>query len=189
MKIRDSGMPKESYWESFFNPYFILSQLQLDNSITDVAEFGSGYGTFSIPAASLIRDTLYALDIDPEMTKSLRNKIAERNVRNIKVIETDFASQGTGLNDNSVEYVMLFNILHAKKPVKLLKEAKRILRQNGKVGIIHWNYDSSSPRGPSMEIRPKPEQCKNWIEQAGFKINKGPISLPPYHYGIIGIKR
>ena len=54
---------------------------------------------------------------------------------------------------------MPFNILHLEKPEVLLKEAKRILTKNGKVGIIHWNYGSKTPRGPSMDIRPNPEQC------------------------------
>jgi len=189
MKIRDSGMPPEEMWITFFDTEFILSELGIDKNIKDAAEFGSGYGTFSIPAAKIITGILYAIDVEPGMIKSLRNKTAERNISNIKVIETDFVTQGTGLNDNSIDYVMLFNILHSEEPVKLLNEAKRILRQNGKAGIIHWNYDPSTPRGPSMEIRPRPEQCKNWIEQAGFKIDKYPFPIPPYHYGIVGIKK
>jgi hypothetical protein len=36
-----------------------------------------------------------------------------------------------------------------------------------------------------MNIRPKPEQCKQWAEQAGFKMTAdGIIDLPPYHYGM-----
>ena len=84
---------------------------------------------------------------------------------------------------------MLFNILHTEEPVKLLNEAFRVLKHGGKVGVIHWKYSETTPRGPSLEIRPKPEQCTNWMIEAGFKIDKGPISLPPFHYGIIGIKR
>lgn len=189
MKIRDSGMPPEEMWITFFDTEFILSELGIDKNIKDAAEFGSGYGTFSIPAAKIITGILYAIDVEPGMIKSLRNKTAERNISNIKVIKTDFVTQGTGLNDNSIDYVMLFNILHSEEPVKLLNEAKRILRQNGKAGIIHWNYEPSTPRGPSMEIRPRPEQCKKWIEQAGFKIDKYPFPIPPYHYGIVGIKK
>jgi ubiquinone/menaquinone biosynthesis C-methylase UbiE len=53
-----------------------------------------------------------------------------------------------------VDYAMLFNILHAEQPERLLREARRILAPHGLLGIIHWNYDPSTPRGPSMEIRP-----------------------------------
>lgn len=83
---------------------------------------------------------------------------------------------------------MLFNILHTEKPVELLNEAFRILKHGGKVGIIHWKYSNATPRGPSLEIRPKPEQCGKWLVEAGFKLHKTNIDLPPYHYGIVGLK-
>ncbi len=70
----------------------------------------------------------------------------------------DFIFEGSGLKDQSVNYAMLFNILHAEKPEGLLKEAYRILIPEGKLGVIHWNYDSKTPQGPLMAIRPRPEQ-------------------------------
>jgi SAM-dependent methyltransferase len=188
VKIRDSGMLEESYWESFFDPQYILSQLQFDNTITDAVEFGSGYGTFTIPAAKLIKGDLFAFDIEPEMIAILRRKILKEKLSNIKILQVDFVKDRTKLKEGSVDYVMLFNILHAEDPVALLNEAYRLIKHNGKVGVIHWIHSSSTPRGPSLDIRPKPEQCIDWIEQAGFKLRSGIISLPPYHYGIIGIK-
>ena len=83
---------------------------------------------------------------------------------------------------------MLFNILHAEDPVGLLRETWRILQSGGKVGVIHWNYDPTTPRGPSMEIRPRPEQTQKWLEQAGFSLVEHQIDLPPYHYGVVGLK-
>ena len=81
-------------------------------------------------------------------------------------------------------WIMLFNILHTKEPEKLLREAYRILQVGGKLGIIHWNYDLTTPRGPPMEIRPKPEQCIKWAESAGFN-SSIKYDLKPYHYGIV----
>jgi tRNA G37 N-methylase Trm5 len=189
MKIRESGMPEESYWESFFDTRFIFSQLQLNKSITDVVEFGSGYGTFSIPAAKIIKGNLHAFDIDPTMIKRLKEKAQREKIYNIKINKTDFAKVGTNLAESSIDYVMLFNILHAEETLTLLKETYRILKYNAKVGIIHWIYSDSTPRGPSLNIRPKPEQCKAWMKFAGFKIEKNNLSFPPYHYGILGIKK
>jgi ubiquinone/menaquinone biosynthesis C-methylase UbiE len=93
-------------------------------------------------------------------------------------------TEGTGLENESVDYVMLFNILHIENPEALLEETHRILRPEGRLGIIHWNYDASTPRGPSMSIRPKPEQCIQWAMSARFR---DPIryALKPYHYGIV----
>lgn len=188
MKIRESGMPEESYWESFFDTQFIFSKLQLDNTIFDAVEFGSGYGTFSIPAAKIIKGTLYAIDIDDAMINRLKERIATENVSNIRVIKRDFVNEGTGIENSSVDYVMLFNTLHAENPGILLSEAYRILKPNGKVGVIHWIHSPDTPRGPSLEIRPTPLQCVEWLLKANFKIISKEISLPPYHYGIIAYK-
>jgi ubiquinone/menaquinone biosynthesis C-methylase UbiE len=95
---------------------------------------------------------------------------------------------GTGLPDASCEYVMLFNILYAEDPLKILAETRRILMPGGRVGVIHWIYDASTPSGPSMDIRPKPEQCQSWLRQAGFRIVGQVIDFPPYHYGLVGKK-
>jgi ubiquinone/menaquinone biosynthesis C-methylase UbiE len=189
MKIRESGMPDEKYWESFFDIHNIFTQLQINDKVKDLVEFGSGYGTFTIPAAKIIRGNVYAVEIEPSMANHLKQKIISENLSNIKIQQRDFVKDDTGLPDSSIDYVMLFNILHAENPVRLLKEAFRILKQEGKAGIIHWIYSSETPRGPSMNIRPKPEQCIEWMQSVGFKVESDVISLPPYHYGIVGIKK
>jgi len=189
MKIHDSGMPEAQMWESFFDAESILSKLQLTAKINDVVEFGCGYGTFTIPAASIVSGNVYALDIEQEMLDITNSYALEEKLSNVKCLLRDFISDGSGLPNNSVDYAMVFNILHTKQPLELLKEAYRILKLNGIVGIIHWNYDSTTPRGPTMEIRPRPEQCRVWTEQAGFILTGGGIvDLPPYHYGIVLIK-
>ncbi len=188
MKIRDSGMPEEKYWETFFDVKNIFFRLQFNESIKNAVEFGSGYGTFTIPAARIIKGDLHAYDIEPEMISALKEKLRKEKITNVKAHRSDFVKDGTKLKDESVDYAMLFNILHAEEPVSLLKEACRILKPGGKAGIIHWIYSASTPRGPSLEIRPKPEQCIEWIISAGFETGGVVIQLPPYHYGLVGIK-
>lgn len=180
-------MPEKGIWEQFFIPEKVLETLGLDGCVWDVAEFGCGYGTFTIPAARLIQGKIYAIDMEPKMIALTQNKAQENGLTNVKTITRDFIADGTGLKDASVDYVMLFNILHVENPVNLLKEARRILTTKGKLGIIHWNYDASTPRGPSMNIRPKPEQCISWAEEVGFA-KPMRYELKPYHYGILAIK-
>jgi SAM-dependent methyltransferase len=185
MKVRDSGMPDEEMWDSFFSPEMILSLLGLDASIREVAEFGCGYGTFTIAAARLVRGTVHAFDIEPEMIQRVQGKCRMEGVTNVRLELRDFVANGTGLADGSMDMVLLFNILHHEEPVALLAEAFRILRPGGIAAIIHWNYDSSTPRGPAMDIRPRPEQCIDWAEQAGLTFEQtGRIDLKPYHYGL-----
>jgi len=188
MKIRESGMPGKDIWENFFDPGEIIARLGINSKTADVVEFGCGYGTFTIPAARVIKGVIYALDIEQEMIEATNKEATKHGLDNVKTVLRDFMVSGTGLPDESVDYVMLFNILHLENPQALLKESKRILKIGGKVGIIHWNYDSATPRGPSMNIRPKPEDCIKWAQDFGFS-DPDRYNLEPYHYGIVLIKK
>ena len=186
MKTRESGMPPEEMWHTFFSPRETLLALGLRADMTDVVDLGCGYGTFTIPAAEIVeRGIVHAFDIEADMIAATRGKARQRNLSNVQLHQRDFASDGTGLPDASADYVMLFNILHAEERGQLLAEAFRLLRERGTLGIMHWNYDSTTPRGPSMDIRPKPEQCTAWAEDAGFVVVRPLVELPPYHYGIV----
>ncbi len=177
-------MPERRMWDHFFDTQKILTTLGLNDQTFDVAEFGCGYGTFTIPAAKIIKGVIYALDIEPEMVRITNEEAKKHGLDNVKTILQDFMTQGSGLPEESVDYAMLFNILHLETPVALLAEAYRILKNGGKAGIIHWNYDPLTPRGPSMDIRPNPEKCIQWAKSAGFS-DPVQYDLKPYHYGIV----
>jgi len=81
-------------------------------------------------------------------------------------------SEGSGLEDASVDYVMLFNILHAKEPKKLLKEAYRILKPGGKLGIIHWNYDSKPPLARQWKSDPSLSNASGGRSLWALNLNK-----------------
>jgi ubiquinone/menaquinone biosynthesis C-methylase UbiE len=182
MKTRESGMPPEQLWRSFFDPAAILTKLSLSADHQCVVDFGCGFGTFAVAAAQIVSGTVHGFDIDPEMVDETRRKSDELGIRNLNVIQRDFVERGCGLPDGSADYVMLFNILHAEESMALLQEARRVLRESGLLAVIHWNYDPSTPRGPSMKIRLRPEECRQTVESAGFVA--GPlVHLPPHHYG------
>ena len=184
MKARESGMPEKDIWESFFNPAEILKIMKLDKNVTNAVEFGCGYGTFSIPAARIVKGAIYAIDIDPDMVALTREAADRQKFNNIQVILRDFIEKGSGFDDENADYAMLFNILHLENPQRLLREAWRNLKPGGTLGIIHWKYDPKTPRGPSLEIRPKPYQCIEWAKDVGFN-NPRQFDLKPYHYGIV----
>ncbi|MGC8625737.1 MAG: class I SAM-dependent methyltransferase [Phycisphaerae bacterium] len=186
MKTRESGMPDQPTWDTFFDPEATLRTLGLKLTHRDIADFGCGYGTFSIPAAKVVTGVVHSFDIDPTMIAATNARAKAQGVMNIRASLCDFISDGTGLPNACVDYAMLFNILHAETPDILLREGWRILSSGGLLAIMHWNYDPTTPRGPSMAIRPKPGECRRLAEKAGFEL-AGPesIALPPYHYGLI----
>jgi len=179
-------MPPEEQWSSYFDVEEILNRMLVNSEIMDAADFGCGYGTFTVPACQRIRGILYAIDIEPEMLHTVELKAREIGFRNVRTILSDLLHEGSSLKNDSVDYVMLFNLLHSEDPSILLREAFRVLRIGGRVGIIHWIRDTSTPRGPPLEMRPTVEQCIEWCRQTGFAAGTdNRIDLKPFHFGLI----
>jgi ubiquinone/menaquinone biosynthesis C-methylase UbiE len=178
-------MPAENMWADFFNVGLILSELHIDSKINDLVEIGCGYGTFTIPAAKQIKGKLYAFDIEKEMLEIVTQKLAFEHIDNVILEHRDILTQTTGLADNSIDYVMLFNILHHDSPGDFFNEAYKILKPKGKVGILHWRSDIPTPRGPDLSIRPKPDQILQRIDKQKFSVYKEPKMFEPYHFGLI----
>jgi len=184
VKVRDSGMPEEVYWETLMDVPLILNRLEICGSIQDVVELGCGYGTFTIPVARCIKGTLTALDIEPAMVKRTAERAASEGVRNLDLKIRDVFSEGFGVQDHSQEAVLLFNILHCQQPQALIEAATQVLRPGGKVLVIHWLYDANTPRGPSLEIRPRPEQVVEWAAGSSLEHGGEVLHLPPWHFGL-----
>ena len=168
MKGRESGMPDQSNWNTFFNPNCILTKLDCVGPCGDVVEFGCGYGTFTVAAASTVEGRVFALDIEPEMVAETARKARSAGLSNVTAQVRDFAAAGSGLPEESVGYAVLFNILHLVDPIGLMRAAHRALAPGGLAGVIHWHTDTETPRGPSMPIRSTAQQCRAWADKRAW---------------------
>lgn len=185
MKLRESGMPEKAYWETLFDVGLILDQLGIDARLRNVIEMGCGYGTFTVPVARRISGMLTTFDIDPAMVERTRQRAAAAGVFNVLYFARDVFVDGFGGKEASQDACLLFNILHCEEPVWFLAEAARVVRSGCAVLVIHWRYDPATPRGPSIEIRPKPEEIAEWAKATELLEPEGPvIDLPPWHYGL-----
>lgn len=188
MKGRESGMPDENYWQTFYDADCIVEKLECAREKNErIVEFGSGYGTFTFPVAKRTTGLVHAFDIEPALVTLVQQKALQLGLTNVRAEVRDFVMQGTGLPQQSADHVMIYNLLHIEEPVRLLAEAYRILKPGGVVSIIHWKYDPATPRGPSMEIRPRPEQCRAWAEAAGFVFlrDQDLSACCQYHFGLL----
>jgi len=185
MKLRESGMPAEDYWETLFDLPCILDAFGFSATTGDVAELGCGYGTFTLPLAARIGGTVHALDIDPAMVERTRARAAAASVSRIQAATRDVLAAGFGRPAGSCAAALLFNILHGESPVALLRAAADIVRPGGSVAVIHWRSDLPTPRGPTRDIRPTPERIIAWAAEAGRLTAAGDaFLLPPWHYGV-----
>lgn len=186
MKTRDSGMPDEGWWNTFFDPPAILRVLGLDQIAGPVIDVGCGYGTFTLAVARCTRHEVIALDIEPELVTDMEKRAAASGLRNVRPRVLDVTSGSLGVDPHQADVVLLFNLLHCENPLTLLAASHAALRPGGRVGIIHWRSDVPTPRGPDLGIRPRPEQCRSWLVDSGFVIDQEAMILPPYHFGIVG---
>jgi SAM-dependent methyltransferase len=182
MYLRESSMPAQEDWEALIDAGSILDRFRLSG---DIAELGCGYGTFTLPLARNTPGTVYAIDIDPAMVDTVQRRAMAAGLTNIDVRLRDVTVQGFGLEESSCDACLLFNILHGELPVEMIREARRILRPQGALAVIHWRSDIATPRGPPLGIRPTPRMIVDWVAEAGgLELTDGPFLLPPWHYGL-----
>jgi SAM-dependent methyltransferase len=188
MKTRDSGMPDEAWWSTFFDPPTILHALGLDRITGPVIDVGCGYGTFTLAIARSTQHAVIALDIEPELVADIGQRANALGLSHVRPRVLDVTDGSLGVDAHTADVVLLFNLLHCEKPQALLAATYAALRPGGRVGIIHWRSDVPTPRGPDLSIRPKPEQCRSWLLDTGFGIDREATILPPYHFGLVGIR-
>lgn len=119
-KIRDLFFPREN----------ILKEVGIKPGFS-VLDYGCGPGSYTIVASNLVGSTgkVYALDIHPLAIQKVKTQASKRGLTNIQVIQSDCA---TGLDNESMNVVLLYDILHGlNQPEKILEELYRVLKPGG----------------------------------------------------------
>ena len=101
-----------------------------------ILDYGCGPGSHTIVAAKLAgeRGKVYALDIHPLAIQMVKNMAAKKKLTNVETILSDCA---TGLPDQSVDMVLLYDTFHGlSKPDEVLAELHRVLKPDG---ILSFN--------------------------------------------------
>jgi SAM-dependent methyltransferase len=188
MKVFDSGMPEEAYWNSLFDISPFVKWLNVRDVVDPIVEIGCGYGTFTVPIAKKFDGIVHSFDIEPTMIERARKNARMAGIQNVTFHLRDILVQGTGLAAQSIGMVLLFNILHSIDKHMILREASRVLKKSGIAAIIHWRKDIETPRGPSLESRPDQATILDSVDDLDLQFKGNSRILEPYHWGIQLIK-
>ena len=96
-----------------------------------VLDYGCGPGSYITPLAELVGKSgkIYALDIHSLAIQKAQGIAAKRQLTNVETICSDCK---TGLPDESIDVVLLYDTFHGlSKPDEILAELHRILKPNG----------------------------------------------------------
>ena len=164
----------------FLNPESILDKLRLTGEMV-LADLGCGTGFFSIPASRRV-NKVFSLDIQQEMLDILKDKIKKENITNIETILSEESS--IPLHDNSVDVLLMSNVFHELEDRKsLLREAKRVLTNAGRLVIIDWKKIVMD-FGPPFEERLNEKEVFEICHENGFTFLEQ-SSAGPYNYLLV----
>jgi len=169
----------------FLNPSEVVAQTGLMQGQV-VADLGCGNGFYVLPAAQMVgtTGTIIAVDVMEEKlaaTISIANQFGYKNVR---VVRADLAKPVLDIPANSVDMVIIGNILHEiSQKDELIKNVYRILKSPGRIMAVEWKK-TATPFGPPLEKRLDQQKLEVLLMQVGFRKIKD-LQTDGYHYAVL----
>jgi len=170
----------------FLNPDSIVNEFGVRERMS-IADFGSGAGYFTILMAERVgkEGRVYALDIMESALDSVREKARTAGLENVEMIRTNLEVVGSsGLYDQSQDIVLLANILfQSEKKVEIIREAKRVLKDNGSLIIIDWKKGAGS-FGPPDSLRTDDMAMRSLATGEGLIFERS-FDAGQFHFGLV----
>lgn len=173
--------PERDAWQQ---PDRVVDALGLAPGMT-VADVGAGTGYFAVRLArALPQGEVIATDIAPDMVRHLTARAARENLTNLRpVLATE---NNTGLPAGGVDRILVVHVWHHVADRRHFAESLRpALVDGGKLFIV--DFVPGAKRGPSPQMRLRPEVVVEELQDVGFSARWSFTSLP--HQYIIVAER
>ncbi len=131
-----------------------------------ICDVGAGSGIFTIPAAGITTNTVYALEINDEFLAVIKDKANALHLPNI--ITMKVTGDHYDIQPDTVDAVIMVTVLHEiENKDFILTEFKRILKDKGKLAVIEF-HKRQTPMGPPAEHRLSKEEVVEMCEAFAF---------------------
>lgn len=139
----------------------------------EAGDIGCGVGGYDVKLYNYLGERLYltCIDVNDDMLNQLRKNFNnERKVKNFKIIKA--TAENLSLQTNSLDCIFTFNTIHHFKLLDFLKEASRVLRDDGYL-FIYTRLQSQNKRNIWGRFFPKFHEKEKRL----YKLNKLKDSL------------
>ena len=153
----------------------------------NIADFGAGSGAYTIEIGKILgeRGYVYAIDIQRDLLRRLKNESDRLGLKAVEIIWADLEQPGSSkLADRSVDFVLMSNVLF-QLPEKrtALREAMRILKPGKTLAIIDWT-ESFGGMGPIEQHVVTKDASLALAKESGFTLQRE-FPAGAHHYGLL----
>ncbi|MDO5809988.1 class I SAM-dependent methyltransferase [uncultured Methanobrevibacter sp.] len=152
----------------------IIQELDLkgDETFMD-AGCGDGHNAIKVLEDYNHKGTVYAVDVYDASIEDMDKYKKKNNVENLVNIEADITEGIPGVDDESIDVVLMVNVFHGFKASRKMDEAvdelARIVKKDGKIAIMDYKpWDV--PKGPPTQFRSSPEDLEKLFNNHGLKM-------------------
>ena len=140
-----------------------------------IADFGCGYGEYSISASKYIKNgKIYAIEFDKNSIKIVKNKIENYGINNIEII-INGKELKIPLENNFVDVLLYYDMIHGnnlqtKLPVRfdMFIEAYRVIKNNGILSIAPFSECNNMKDKNGKYKKYTKEKIIEEIQEYGF---------------------
>lgn len=171
----------------FLNPEEIVKSIGVRPGAV-VADFGAGFGHYTLAAAKLAGNSgkVYAIDIQKNLLESIKSNTESKNLDNVEIIWSNIENEeGSRLADASVDSVIISNLLfQVDNKENVAKEAYRVLKPGGLAAVIDWDKDAEENIGPAESGKIGKEACEKLFSESGFE-KDSEFRAGKSHFGLL----
>ena len=165
-----------------FDPEKVLKEFGLREGLT-VLDVGTGTG-FYLPYLSKLvgeKGKVYAIDVQPELLEKAKEKVKEKNLSNVEVMQSE--ENSIPLPDNSIDFIfMAFSFHELSDPKAYVEELKRVAKPFAYLAVIDWKKEERD-KGPPPE-----EVLSEWeigliLDDSGVRVGRV-VEIGKYCFGV-----